>query len=130
MRSELDAGTNVNAVDDDGWTPLHYAAGMGTLENIQVLLEAGGNINAANDDGTPLHPASWYGSLENIKALLVAGADVMARDNDGWIPLHYAARRDGAFAKDDLIFTDAFKALKMATCGEGNWFKNIIRWCG
>ena len=33
--------SDVNARDEEGWTPLHAAAEFGTPENIQALIDAG-----------------------------------------------------------------------------------------
>jgi cytohesin len=79
----------VNARDEAGNTPLHWAAVEGFPEDIDFLLEAGADVNARSEDGrTPLHMARWRG---NTVTLLEAGADVNARNDNGRTPLHYAA---------------------------------------
>ena len=56
----LACGADVNAKNDHGGTPLHYAAYRNDNSAvIEALLEAGADVNAKNDDGnTPLH---WGG---------------------------------------------------------------------
>ena len=44
----LDAGANVNAVDADGWTPLHWACSTGFIEGVVLLLKHGAEVNAMN----------------------------------------------------------------------------------
>lgn len=44
----------------DGSTPLHYAADMGNVAAVEVLLAAGAAASAANISGTtPLHYAAY-----------------------------------------------------------------------
>ena len=48
MHAELDAGADVMARDEGGWTSLHYA---GTSEIIQALSAAGADAKAKNKYG-------------------------------------------------------------------------------
>lgn len=43
--------TNVNAVDEDGWTPLMLAAAWNDVKGVKFLIEKGANVNAKNNDG-------------------------------------------------------------------------------
>jgi len=62
----VDARADVNATDEDLWTPLHLAASMGRLETIGVLIRAGANRRARNEEGnTPLDLAFGDG-IEGI----------------------------------------------------------------
>ncbi|WP_353280887.1 ankyrin repeat domain-containing protein [Wolbachia endosymbiont (group B) of Tholera decimalis] len=59
---------NVNAVDKDERTPLHWAAGYGRKEIVKALINAEANVNAQDKYGkTPLDLAS----TEEIKTLLL-----------------------------------------------------------
>lgn len=61
-------GVDVNGVDEDGWTPLIWAAKEGFVECVKVLLEAKADLDKALDGGlTPLHIASRYGHVECVK---------------------------------------------------------------
>ena len=72
----LDAGANLNAGNDVGYTPLHVAAKRGREAVVVLLLEAGANPNAQDGNGeTPLHEAARVGSNANARLLLDAGAD-------------------------------------------------------
>jgi ankyrin repeat protein len=45
------AGAEVNVAQRDGWTPLHGAAQHGDVATVDLLLEAGADAAARNDDG-------------------------------------------------------------------------------
>ncbi len=56
----LETGADVDARDEDGYTPLHYAAEYGKA--VDILLGAGANAKIRTKDGQAyqmLHDASW-----------------------------------------------------------------------
>ena len=58
--------------------------GIGTPENLKVLLDAGADVNARYADGrTVLMRAADEGTPEDLKVLLDAGADASMEDSDG-----------------------------------------------
>ncbi|MCC6003775.1 MAG: ankyrin repeat domain-containing protein [Thermofilum sp.] len=92
VKELLSKGANVNARDERGHTPLHYAAMEGHAKVAKLLLERGADVNARDDMGwTPLHHAAAGGHANVARLLLDHGADVNARNEDGWTPLHRAA---------------------------------------
>jgi len=67
-----------------GMTPLMHAANNGYSDICQVLLMAGANANAQDEDGMrPLHFAAKQGSAAACLVLLQHGAEVAAEDEDG-----------------------------------------------
>lgn len=67
---------NINAVDNMGFTPLHYAAKLCKDERlVEKFLFYGSNINACNSYGTPLMLAIQKLNKSVIKLLLDSGAD-------------------------------------------------------
>lgn len=45
------AGLDEQHRDNSGWTPLHYAAFEGHVEVCEALLEGGGRVDEADNDG-------------------------------------------------------------------------------
>ncbi|KAI0217868.1 hypothetical protein LSAT2_030329 [Lamellibrachia satsuma] len=83
----------VDAVDEDGYSPLHRAAYNGYTEAAQILLENGANVEAKTNDGWhPLHSACNWDQVEVAAVLLGNGASVNAQTQGGQTPLHLAAR--------------------------------------
>ena len=98
VRTELDGGADVMSRDEDGGTPLHYAANLGTPANIQALLAAGADVMARDEGGrTPLHWAArclQHCETGGIQALLDAGADAKAKNKEGKTPWDLAQEYD------------------------------------
>ena len=66
----LQANAIVNAVNNDGWTALHYAAGNGRARVADVLLQANASTTAVNKDGdTPVQYAEQNGHGELAERL-------------------------------------------------------------
>lgn len=80
----------LKASDPAGSTLLHHAAGFGTLETLQWLVDSGADVNVKNKLGaTPLH---WAAPDEaKVRLLLARGAAVNAKLGDGRTPLYLAA---------------------------------------
>ena len=80
-----------------GWRPLHYGAGFGRPDVIDLLLERGAHLQCTNDVSesyrgwTPLHRAfRWWldpNKPNAIRHLLGLGADATAQDSIGRTPL-------------------------------------------
>lgn len=72
------------ATADRRWTSLHVAAQNGDQEIVQLLIEAGANVSAAESEGwTPLHLATYGGHFDVVESLLAAGASVNQETEGG-----------------------------------------------
>ena len=94
VKQHLDAGTDVNAKNEFGLTPLHRAASRGHKEIAELLIAKGADVNAKDKRGTtPLHEAAGRGHNKDVAELLIAkGADVNAKTKDRWTPLDSAIK--------------------------------------
>jgi len=91
----LEAGASTYKPDIDGKSPLHYAARLGQLATISLLLKQGAAINPRDKTlATPLFEALESPSpLETLEYLLKEGADANIADDNNVVPLHAFARK-------------------------------------
>ena len=84
---------NINAGNEIGSTPLHWASESHNFKDgsvLRFLLEHGAYINVQNQSGwTPLHLASFYGAQEVVHLLLEHGG-VEVENDDGHTALQVA----------------------------------------
>lgn len=83
----------VHQRDDDRFRslPIHYVANTGNVEILELLLEAGAEIDAGDsDNSTALGAAAMSGNDEIVALLIERGADVNIRDRKADCPLSFA----------------------------------------
>ncbi len=84
----LARGADVNAPDDKGSTPLHYAALHNQRDILLTLLDHHADVNHANSAGqTALHIAVAQHNVVNAQLLLDRGANPDLADKAGQTPL-------------------------------------------
>lgn len=73
----VQAGADLDAINCQGLTPLHLAAGLGNSEIVQALIEAGSSPNKClpSDGESPLFTASSKGHTDVVRVLLSAKAN-------------------------------------------------------
>lgn len=75
------ANPNTDATYGYNFTPLRIAAAQGDTQIMNLLLDAGANINAQDNDGwTPLWDAALAGRLQAVELLVKRGADLHLQD--------------------------------------------------
>ncbi|KAG7221596.1 hypothetical protein INR49_017127 [Caranx melampygus] len=79
----LSAHPNLLSCNTKKHTPLHLASRNGHLSVVEVLLDAGMDINYETEKGSALHEAALFGKADVVQKLLSAGIDVNILDQKG-----------------------------------------------
>jgi len=104
VKQHLAAGADVNAKDENGWTPLHYAANIGYKEIAELLIANGADVKMTLMSlMTPLHGAAGRGHTEIAELLIGKGADVNAKAWGNATPLDEAIKRKRHSEIADLL---------------------------
>ncbi|RAH56710.1 ankyrin [Aspergillus piperis CBS 112811] len=86
---------DLNEQDDDGRTPMSYAAVAGDAWVVNKLFEAGADPYQSDKNGrSPLSWAAQCGGKEIIKLLSWNIRYFNDKDNRGWTPFHYFLQRE------------------------------------
>lgn len=124
----IEAGANLRAATKQGFTPIHFAARVGDLESLKLLLAAGVEIDlqtqpsggegqggrgggAAAAGYTPLLVATLRAQVDTALYLLEQGADPNI-DAAGFTPLHWASTSWEGFASNPVYgFEDPMSGI-------------------
>jgi|GEM_PF-6062395 len=87
VKSLIKSGADTNFNDGRGM-PLHAAVALDQPDIIELLLNAGSDINALEtfQNATPLHMAVFRNNVSVVKLLVSRGADISIRDSSGNTP--------------------------------------------
>lgn len=109
VRQHIAAGTDLNARDAYGSTPLSIAITFANPDVARALIEAGADLATRSKEGsTPLHLATFFARTGIVRALLNKGADRFARNNSGSTAYDVAA---APFADDKALYDAISQAL-------------------
>lgn len=93
IEAALDKGQDVNVLDVNRRSALHFCAGNGLPTLCRRLLEMGADIDARDVLGfTPLHMATGYQKLDSVKLLLEENADSNIASLQGELAVEIAER--------------------------------------
>ena len=97
LRELLEAAPElVQALSDDGFSPLHFACFSGGAETTRLLAEQGAPLERLAENSfarvRPLGTAAFARELESARVLLECGADADGPGEGGFAPLHTAAQ--------------------------------------
>ena len=90
----IENGADVNEIEYEERTAMHFAAHVGDLNMAKLLIQNGADVNAVTrDKWTALHYAAHKGHVDVVKLLIQNGADVNAVDKGKRMALSYAATK-------------------------------------
>jgi ankyrin repeat protein len=91
VKTLIKLGANVNLKNKDGNTSVHFAAGDGSVERLEILVEAKADITCTSSSGGPLHWAAGKGRAKAIKYLIDKGSNINCLNDGGLPPVLLAA---------------------------------------
>ena len=108
VKSLVEQGVDVNAVDADWWTALMLASYLGQTKTAELLIANGADVNAVGEYGyTALMWASEEGQTETAELLIANGADVNAVGEYGYTALMWASEEGQTETAELLIANGA-----------------------
>lgn len=115
VEDALNSGANIHQQDDQGWTPLNWAAGRGDLEIVKLLLDRGADVlRIGRDQRTPYKIALAAKHVEVARLLKEAEQAVNGGSDDASLT-NYAQ----AFLLGDLRKFSGWREEKI------NWKETI-----
>lgn len=91
----IEAGANINALDEWGFSPLMAASEVGNVQVVRLLVRAGAEVNFINEcqdcsGETALTLAAQSGYIDVVELLLRSGVDTTHQTDDGLTALDLA----------------------------------------
>ena len=135
VQTLINAGTNVNEVNQYGETALILASARGRYFVVQTLIRAGADVEAASNHGsTALIWASLNGHNSTVQTLIAAGANVNAVDRNKQTALMMASKNGHHSVIQTLIAAKAnVNAVNQfgdtaSTLASGKGYSQIVKY--
>ena len=117
----------VNATDEDGKMPLHFACLCADVDVVKLLLDSGAQSYRKDRNGkTPLHFACAHACVDVVKLLVESGAQssLYHYDSNGEIPLDLAVMYDRV---DTVALLLSYHKMDKKEDKIGNAFRSAAR---
>ncbi|MEB3223365.1 MAG: ankyrin repeat domain-containing protein [Candidatus Sericytochromatia bacterium] len=133
MQEALRRGASFNARDENGYTPLHWAAFRGYVVLAGYMLDRGATVDVGDGNGyTPLMLAAWNGQDTVVRLLLSRGASRERLSHDGFTAYDYSVTQGHANLQPMLEPSRTVIAMPMPRAGrvgssppeDGMWRRN------
>lgn len=96
--------SRVNDLDDEKYTPLHWACIRAHWDVAEYLIEQGAELNLlGGDGGSPLNWAAHHDNVEIVETLLSGGAELNVQNQWGMTELHTAIWRGNSHVVEYLL---------------------------
>lgn len=106
----------------EGGTPLHVAAAEGHVLTVHILVQAGSELDALDEEqNTALMLACNHGCPEVVKYLLQAGADMTLKGDDGMTCLHMATQNGHLECVQAILNQNNMPRKFLNLQDEGGW---------
>ncbi len=110
VKAAVDAGADINAVDERKMPPIGAAALLGRVDIVNYLADRGANVNRNDGFGyTPLMCAAQHGQAGAVRSLLKHGADPELKGGNGSDALFYAQPKGPA----DPLYDEKTAVIKI-----------------
>ncbi|MEQ8824297.1 MAG: quinoprotein dehydrogenase-associated putative ABC transporter substrate-binding protein [Filomicrobium sp.] len=104
IRFLAEKGADLNALDNQGYAPIHTASRSRDIDTLKLLLDLGANPDTKDGDGyTAILHAALRDHVPTIEALTQAGADTEVRASEYATPLGIAIAEDHYAAAIALV---------------------------
>ncbi|GMI66471.1 tetratricopeptide repeat 10 [Hibiscus trionum] len=128
----INNGANLNTMNNEGLTALHFAAGIGPKKLLELLISRGAEVDANPAAGTPLLRAVAGGKSDSVKILLENNANPNILSYDYSCPLALAISKVSMecvklllkAGADPNISVEGFSPLGLAT---SVWDAEIVK---
>jgi Ankyrin repeats (3 copies) len=136
VREALKNGADIDADDQSGKTPLHWASERGHLGIVRLLIEHHANTEAQDHEGlTSLHRAVQAGNFDIVSELVNAHVDANKPTFDQRTPLHLAVESKRTDIVQFLLdagcdatsnTTNGFNAFQLAAQADKKGMLNVL----